>query len=117
WNASPDFVDASRVPPTNPKLRPSPLAGAGFEFEHRATATLALFHSSPDGRLENVSRGEALSFVTTFPAAREVDRVVLVGRDRGALGNAADAASAARADAWARSFEIAQAEVRRAHDI
>jgi hypothetical protein len=78
WHAPPQWQSAAAVLQTNPKLAPSLLAGTGFQFEHGKEGALVHFHTHAGGQLRNVSRGEALEFVSTFNGPAKVDRFVLV---------------------------------------
>lgn len=102
WHGPPQWVRADAVPLTNPKLMPSLLQGTGFQFEHGDAGALLHFHTSLGDRLQNVSRGEALEFQTTFNGATTVDRFIFV------------ASGDSRINLWTRAYEVAYAELRRA---
>jgi hypothetical protein len=105
WHAPPQWVQADAVPPTNPKLLPSLLQGAGFQLKHGAAGALLHFHTTPGDRLRNASRGESLEFVTTFDGPASVARYIFT------------AEGDSRIDLWSRAFEVAHAELRRAFDL
>ena len=101
WHAPPQWQDADAVPPTNPKLMPSLLAGAGFQFQHDPDGALVHFHTSPGDRLHNASRGEVLEFETTFDGSPVIERFVFL------------TAGDSRINLWTRACELVHAELRR----
>jgi len=105
WHAPPQWMRADAVPMTNPKLMPSLLQGTGFQFEHGNAGALLHFHTSLGDRLQNVSRGEALEFQTTFSGISTVDRFIFV------------ASGDSRINLWSRAYEVVYAELRRALQI
>jgi predicted amidohydrolase len=105
WHAPPGWLQADAVPPTNPKLTPSLLAGTGFQFEHGPGGALVHFHTTPGDHLGNVSHGEALEFETAFHGSATVERFIFV------------ASGDDRLNLWTRAYEVAQAELRRAFGL
>jgi len=101
WHAPPQWQDANNVPPTNPKLLPSLLAGAGFQFEHGPDGALVHFHTSPGDSLRNASRGEVLEFETAFHGPAAIERFLFV------------TAGDSRINLWTRAYELVHAELRR----
>ena len=105
WHAPPQWTEADAVRQTNPKLMPSLLQGAGFQFEHDDTSALLHFHTSPGDQLRNVSRGEALEFETTFHGSTTVDRYIFVASGDSPI------------NLWSRAYEVTHAELRRAFKL
>jgi len=105
WHAPPDWIWAHAVPPTNPKLMPSLLHGTGFQFEHGKNGALVHFHTTPGDRLQNVSRGAALEFETTFHGPTTIDRYVFT------------TSGDSRINLWTRAYEMVYSELRRALDL
>jgi len=101
WHAPPQFQSASAVPETNPKLIPSLLSGAGFQFQYGKEGALVHLHMHAGGQLRNASRGDALEFVYTFHGPATVDQFVLL------------TSGDTRINLWTRAFEIVHAELRR----
>ena len=105
WHAPPQWMEADAVKQTNPKLMPSLLQGAGFQFEYDDANALLHFHTSPGDQLRNVARGDALEFETTFHGSTTVDRFIFV------------ASGDSRIDLWSRAYEVTHAELRRAFQL
>jgi hypothetical protein len=97
WHAPPQWLAADTVPQTNPKLLPSLLQGAGFQFEHGAAGALLHFHTTLGDRLRNVSRGETLEFETAFHGPANVTCYLFT------------AEGDSRVDLWSRAFEVVHA--------
>jgi hypothetical protein len=105
WHAPPQWQSANSVPETNPKLVPSLLAGTGFQFQHGKEGALVHFHTHGGGQLKNVSRGDALDFVSTFHGPATVDQFLFV------------TPAGSRIDLWTRAYEMVHTELRRAFDL
>lgn len=101
WHAPPEWMHADVVPTTNPKLMPSLMEGAGFQFQHGNSGALLHFHTTLGDRLRNASRGEALEFETAFHGTPTVDRYIFI------------TSGDSRINLWTRAYEVAHAELRR----
>jgi hypothetical protein len=105
WHAPPQWLYADAVAPTNLKLLPSLLSGAGFQFEHGTNGALLHFHTSVGDSLRNASRGETLEFESAFHGAAMVERFIFVMEGD------------SRLNLWTRAFEAVHAELRRAFGL
>jgi hypothetical protein len=105
WHAPPQWKPAAAVPETNPKLVPSLLAGAGFQFQHGKEGALGRFHTHAGDQLRNASRGDSLEFVSSFHGPATVDQFLFV------------TSGDSRINLWTRAYEVAHAELRRAYGL